>query len=89
MATTLEKPLKREILIGKDAYVVILTPGGLKLTVKGRRNGLELSWQDLVNGDAALATALNASLEETTTRLRPKTKTKPAPKTRPRRVPAR
>ena len=54
MATLLEKPLKREILVGKDSYVVILTLAGLKLTVKGRRNGLELSWQDLVNGEAAL-----------------------------------
>jgi hypothetical protein len=30
--------------------------------VKGRRKGLELSWKDLVSGEAALATALNASV---------------------------
>jgi hypothetical protein len=35
----------------------------LKLTEKGRRKGQELSWKDLVSGDAALATALNASTE--------------------------
>ncbi len=29
---------------------------------KGRRKGYELAWMDLVSGDAALATALNASL---------------------------
>jgi hypothetical protein len=31
---------------------------------KGKRNGLEIAWKDLVNGDAALATALNASLKQ-------------------------
>jgi hypothetical protein len=30
--------------------------------MKGRRKGLELAWNDLVTGEAALATALNASL---------------------------
>jgi hypothetical protein len=36
----------------------------MKLVPKGKRNGLELSWQALVGGDAALATALNASLQK-------------------------
>ena len=36
----------------------------LKLVPKGKRNGLELSWQALASGDAALATALNASLRK-------------------------
>jgi len=31
---------------------------------KGRRNGLELAWTALASGDAALATALNASLQK-------------------------
>jgi hypothetical protein len=35
----------------------------LKLAEKGHRRGVELSWKDLVSGDAALATALKASLE--------------------------
>jgi len=29
---------------------------------KGKRNGLELAWKVLVSGEAALATALNASV---------------------------
>jgi hypothetical protein len=62
MATKLDKTLKREIAIGGTPYVVSLSPDGLKLVVKGRRKGLELAWKDLVSGDAALATALNASL---------------------------
>jgi hypothetical protein len=30
---------------------------------KGRRKGIELKWEAIVGGDAALATALNAQLE--------------------------
>lgn len=61
--TPLDKPLKRELMINDTAYVLTIDPTGLKLTVKGRRNGRELQWKDLVNGDADLAVALNASLE--------------------------
>lgn len=59
--TKLDKPLKREILIGKDAYVVVIDPVGLKLTPKGKRKGYELSWESLVSGDAELAVALRAA----------------------------
>ncbi len=62
MTTPLEKTLKRAVTIKGRAYVVALSPEGLKLTLKGRRNGLELQWAALVSGEAALATALNASL---------------------------
>ncbi len=64
MTTKLEKALKREIAIQGKPYVVTLTPEGIKVTEKGRRKGQELAWKDLVSGDAALAVALNASLEE-------------------------
>jgi hypothetical protein len=63
MTTKLEKPLKREININGEPYVLLLTPDGLKLTQKGKRKGQELSWKDLVSGEAALAVALKASLE--------------------------
>lgn len=58
MTTALDKPLRREIPIGDRAYTLTIDPNGLKLVEKGRRNGVELAWQDLVNGDAALASAL-------------------------------
>jgi hypothetical protein len=64
MATKLEKPLKRELEIKGQAYILTITPNGLKLTMKGRRKGQELEWKDLVSGDAAIAVALNASLAE-------------------------
>ena len=44
--------------------MLTIAPDGLKLVPKGRRKGYELAWQDLVSGQAALATALNASLEQ-------------------------
>lgn len=61
--TPLDKPLRRELLIGDDLYTLTLDPEGLKLMRKGHRKGLDLRWEDLVSGDAALATALQASLK--------------------------
>lgn len=60
--TRLDGPLKREIDIRGNAHVITLTPDGFKLTRKGRRLGLQIAWEDLVSGDAAMAAALNASL---------------------------
>ncbi|MGN2250110.1 hypothetical protein LQ772_07950 [Frateuria edaphi] len=61
--TPLDKPLKREIEVDAVPYTLTIDAEGLKLTRKGRRRGVELRWQDLVSGDAALATALQASLK--------------------------
>ena len=63
MATKLEKPLKREVEIDGKPYMLTISPEGLKLVPKGKRNGHEIAWKDIVSGDAALATALNASLK--------------------------
>lgn len=63
MATKLEKALRREVLIGDQSYMVTIDPAGLKIVPKGRRKGTQIAWKDLVSGDAALATALNASLK--------------------------
>jgi hypothetical protein len=62
VTTKLEGPLKRELAIGAQPYTLTISPHGLTLVAKGRRKGHELAWADLVSGDAALATALNASL---------------------------
>ncbi len=64
MTTRLESPLKREITVQGEAYTLTIDPEGLKLARKGHRKGYEISWQALVSGDAALATALNASIRE-------------------------
>ena len=63
MVTRLEKPLRRQIDIEGEAYVLTISTDGLKLVRKGKRKGQELAWKDLVSGQAALAAALNASLK--------------------------
>ena len=63
MVTKLEKPLKRELDINGESYILTIAPEGLKLVRKGKRKGRALAWKDLVSGDAALAAALTASLE--------------------------
>jgi hypothetical protein len=63
MATRLERPLKREIEVEGRPYMLTITPQGMKLVPKGRRKGHEIAWKDFVSGDAALASALNASLK--------------------------
>ncbi len=61
--TPLDKPLRRELEIADHHYTLTIDPLGLKLTRKGHRKGVTMTWQDLINGDAALAAALKASLE--------------------------
>ena len=60
--TRLDKPIKRELRLKNAPHVLTIDPAGLRLTRKGRRKGIEIAWEDLVSGDAAMATALNASL---------------------------
>ena len=62
MTTKLEGALRREVDVDGALYTLTISPEGLALVPKGRRKGYELSWHALVSGDAALATALNASL---------------------------
>ena len=62
--TRLDKPLRREITIDDKAYTLSIEPLGMKMAQKGHRKGVELSWKDLVSGDAALAAALRASVSD-------------------------
>jgi hypothetical protein len=64
MTTKLDKPLKREVTVDGNAYTLTIAPDGLKLVPKGHRRGFELGWASLLSGDAGMATALRASLEE-------------------------
>jgi hypothetical protein len=95
MTTPLEKIVKRALKIKGRDYVVALSPHSMKLTLKGHRLGVELKWVDLVDGEAALATALHASLGQFTEdkpstpakssrrRGAPRRATGPAPRSRP------
>ncbi|MNW18187.1 hypothetical protein D3C71_2176450 [compost metagenome] len=59
--TKLDKPLRRELDIDGKAYTLTVDPDGLKLTEKGRRNGVELRWSTLASGDDAAPQAPQAS----------------------------
>ena len=86
MTTKLEKELKREIDIGGQAFIVTITPEALSLVGKGRRKGVEIRWEEMISGEAALARALQASIVDPNVRLEPSAKNVKAP---PRPKPAR
>jgi hypothetical protein len=60
--TPLDKPIKRALTLGDKTYTLLIDPDGMKLTEKGHQRGVELRWKDVVNGDAGLAAALQASV---------------------------
>lgn len=66
MATKLDKQLKREIEVNGVAYMVTLAPEGLKVVQKGRRNGQELTWEQIVRGDVTLTQDLKDSVDIST-----------------------
>ena len=61
MTTKLQQAFKREIDLNGEKYTLTVSPEGFKLVQKGKRKGIELTWTSIVGGDAALASALNAS----------------------------
>lgn len=64
MTTKLNAPCKRELDLNGEKYTLTISPEGFKLVAKGKRKGIELQWAALINGEAALASSLNASLLE-------------------------
>lgn len=48
MTTKLERPLKREIVVDEKPYTLTIDANGLKLVEKGRRNGHEVSWKQVL-----------------------------------------
>ena len=62
MTTKLTTAFKRELDINGDKYTLTVSPEGFKLVLKGKRKGIELAWASIVNGEAALASALSASI---------------------------
>ena len=64
MATKLDKSLKREVDVNGEPYMVTISPEGLKIVPKGKRKGHEVSWTELIGGQARLAAALDASLDQ-------------------------
>ena len=63
MPVRLEKPLKREIVVDDVLYTLTIGPAGLKVVEKGKRKGQELTWREIISGDAKLARDLQISLD--------------------------
>ena len=63
MTTKLDSPIKRELKIGRNLYTVIMSPEGVKIALKGRRKGREISWETLLSGDAELTQQLKMSVD--------------------------
>jgi hypothetical protein len=63
MPTKLDKTIKRELELDGKLYTVSISPEGIKIAPKGARKGKEMSWADLVSGDAELRRDLNMSVD--------------------------
>ena len=62
MTTALDRPIKRELELDGVRYTITISPDGIKVTEKGKRKGQELTWRDIVSGDAALRRDLSLSV---------------------------
>ncbi|HTJ23180.1 MAG TPA: hypothetical protein VL383_12335 [Gemmatimonadaceae bacterium] len=63
MTAKLDKTIKRELELDGKLYTVAISPDGIKVTEKGRRNGPEVSWRSIVSGDATLNENLKISVD--------------------------
>jgi hypothetical protein len=62
MATKLDKSIKRELEHKGQVYTITISPQGVKVVPKGRRNGIDVSWDSIISGDATLNSNLSASV---------------------------
>lgn len=51
MTTRLQGALKRELEVGGATYTLTISPEGLRLVPKGKRNGVEMTWDALARTD--------------------------------------
>lgn len=63
MTAKLENLIKRELKLGNEIYTVSMSPEGVKIALKGRRKGREISWETLLSGDAELNQQLKMSVD--------------------------
>lgn len=80
VVTFLDKTLKRQVSVDGANDMVALDHEGIRLTQKGKRRAeVELSWRELVSGEAAMAVALNASLAARPAAVKPASRPAPVP----------
>jgi hypothetical protein len=61
MTAKLDKTIKRELELDGKLYTIAIAPDGLKVTEKGRRNGPEMTWRQVIGSTGADATASAAT----------------------------
>jgi hypothetical protein len=63
MTPRIDKPLRRDVLLEGQPYTVTITPDGIRIVPKGKRSGAhEITWLELVSGEAELHGDLVRSL---------------------------
>ena len=55
MATRLDKALKREIEVEGKLYTATISPDGIKVVEKGKRNGHEIAWTSIIRPSSTRA----------------------------------
>ncbi|MFI5241604.1 MAG: hypothetical protein ACHQRL_01235 [Gemmatimonadales bacterium] len=63
MTPKLDHIIKRELKLGRELYTVSMSATGVKIALKGRRKGHEISWESLLSGDAELTQDLKMSVD--------------------------
>ena len=63
MAIPLDKTIKRELRIDDRFYTVRISPETIHIAPKGHRKGHEVSWRDLLSGEAELTMQLKQSIK--------------------------
>ena len=58
MTAKLDKTIKRELEVDGKTYTIAISPDGVKVTEKGRRNGPEITWRSIIGGDTNSPTRL-------------------------------
>lgn len=63
MAPRIDQPLKREVELQGQLYIVTITSEGVSIVPKGKRSGArQMTWLELVSGEAELERDLIRSL---------------------------
>ena len=63
MATKLDKSIKRELEHKGQVYTITISPQGVKVVPKGRRNGPEVTWDSIISSDATLSAGSGSGSE--------------------------
>jgi hypothetical protein len=64
VSTEAEVSLKLSLKLRGKHYLLTVTPESFKLVLKGKREAIELPWTAFLDDDAAMLSALHASMRK-------------------------